>query len=189
MRQIFGIERHLDNCMRRAHDLRSLLMSMLLIAGAIAFPKVGVAWETVNFAPSVSPGTIVINVKERSLFFVISESAAIRYPIAVPKHGKEWSGSATVNGKYAYPDWVPPPSVKVDHPELPDFIRGGAPNNPMGSRAITLDRFQVAIHGTTKKMRRSIGTAASYGCIRMLNEDVIDLFDRVSVGTPVLMIP
>ena len=188
MRQIFSGEHHLGRCKRRSHDLRYLLMSMLLIAGAIAFPEVGVAWEAVNFSPSVSPGTIVINAKERSFFFVVSEGAAIRYPIAVPKHGKEWSGTAAVNGKYANPDWAPPPSVKVDHPELPDFIRGGSPNNPMGARAITLDRFQVAIYGTTKKMRRSIGTAASYGCIRMLNEDVIDLFDRVRVGTPVLMI-
>jgi lipoprotein-anchoring transpeptidase ErfK/SrfK len=110
-----------------------------LIASAIAFPNARVVWETVNFALSVSPGTIVINVKERTLFFVVSEGAAIRYPIAVPKHGKEWSGTAAVNGKYAYPDWAPPPSVKVDHPELPDFIRGGSPNNPMRSRAITLD--------------------------------------------------
>jgi lipoprotein-anchoring transpeptidase ErfK/SrfK len=91
-----------------------------------------------------------------------------------------------VNRKYVNPDWVPPPCVKADHPELPDFIPGGSPGNPMAARAITLDRFQVAIHGTTKKMHRSIGTA-SYGCIRMLNEDVIDLFDRVHVGTPVIM--
>jgi lipoprotein-anchoring transpeptidase ErfK/SrfK len=94
-----------------------------------------------------------------------------------------------VNGKYVNPDWIPPPSVKADHPELPDFIRGGSPNNPMGVRAITLDRYEVAIHGTTRKMRRSIGAAASYGCIRMLNEDVIDLFQRVRIGTPVLMVP
>ena len=75
-----------------------------------------------------------------------------------------------------------------DHPELPDVIPGGSPHNPMGARAITLDRDEVAIHGTTRAMRASVGTAASYGCIRMLNEDVIDLFDRVSVGAPVVMI-
>ena len=78
--------------------------------------------------------------------------------------------------------------VKRDHPELPDLIPGGSPHNPMGARAITLDRDEVAIHGTTAAMRPSVGTAASYGCIRMYNEDVIDLYDRVSVGAPVVMI-
>ena len=80
-----------------------------------------------------------------------------------------------------------PNSVKRDHPELPDVIPGGSPHNPMGARAITLDRDEVAIHGTTSTMRASVGTAASYGCIRMFNEDVIDLYDRVSVGAPVVM--
>ena len=78
-------------------------------------------------------------------------------------------------------------SVKRDHPELPDLIPGGSPHNPMGARAITLDRDEVAIHGTTAAMRASVGTAASYGCIRMYNEDVIDLYDRVSVGAEVVM--
>jgi lipoprotein-anchoring transpeptidase ErfK/SrfK len=107
----------------------------------------------------------------------------------VPKSGKEWSGYAAVNGKYVNPDWSPPSIVKQDHPELPNFIHGGSPRNPMGVRALTLDRDQVAIHGTTAKMRASIGSAASYGCIRMLNEDVADLYDRVSVGSPVMMVP
>ncbi|PPC86728.1 MAG: L,D-transpeptidase, partial [Methylocystis sp.] len=72
-------------------------------------------------------------------------------------------------------------------PELPNFIRGGSPRNPMGVRALTLSSGEVAIHGTTQRMRASIGTAASYGCIRMLNEDVSDLYDRVDVGSPVMM--
>jgi lipoprotein-anchoring transpeptidase ErfK/SrfK len=169
--------------------LRLLVVVVATLIVVMALPRLGLAWETVDFSEPVPPGTIVINTMERKLFFVLGEGSAIRYPIAVPKNGNEWSGAATVNGKYVNPDWVPPPCVKADHPELPDFIPGGSPDNPMGARAITLDRFQVAIHGTTKKMRRSIGTAASYGCIRMLNEDVINLFDRVHVGTPVIMIP
>ncbi len=168
---------------------RLFLVVVALLIDVMAFPRLGLAWEIVDFSELAPPGTIVINTMERKLFFVLGEGSAIRYPIAVPKNGNEWSGAATVNGKYVNPDWVPPPCVKADHPELPDFIPGGSPDNPMGARAITLDRFQVAIHGTTKKMRRSIGTAASYGCIRMYNEDVIDLFDRVRIGTPVLMIP
>jgi len=142
----------------------------------------------VSFSPSVQPGTIVISARQRKLFLVVSPGVAIRYSVAVPKSGKEWSGSATIDAKYVNPDWVPPPIVKQDHPELPNFIPGGSPRNPMGVRALTLDRFQVAIHGTSNKMRASIGTAASYGCIRMLNEDVADLYDRVSVGSPVVMI-
>ncbi|HEY0522181.1 MAG TPA: L,D-transpeptidase, partial [Stellaceae bacterium] len=106
----------------------------------------------------------------------------------VAKHGKEWAGNATVNGKYLNPDWAPPPVVRRDHPELPSLIRGGSPRNPMGVAALTLDRDEIAIHGTSNKMRASVGTSASYGCIRMLNEDVRDLYSRVSVGTPVVMV-
>ena len=135
------------------------------------------------------PGMIVISQHQRKLFFVVEPGEAIAYPVAVAKQGKEWSGFAHVEGKYVEPAWSPPDSVKRDHPELPDVIPGGSPHNPMGARAITLDREEVAIHGTTRKMRASVGTAASYGCIRMLNEDVIDLYARVSVGADVVMIP
>lgn len=159
---------------------------MLMIC--LVFPGVAMAWERVRAPLAGSPGWIIIDARTRKLYFVLDAETAVRYSIAVPKHGMEWSGEATVIGKYVTPNWVPPADVKTDHPELPNFIRGGSPNNPMGARAITLDRAQVAIHGTTNRMRRSIGTAASYGCIRMLNEDVIDLFNRVSIGTPVLMI-
>jgi lipoprotein-anchoring transpeptidase ErfK/SrfK len=160
----------------------------VLIAGLIMISEVGAAWEMVDFPETAPPGWIIINARERALFYVIGEGTALRYPIAVPKKGKGWSGKASVSGKYVRPAWSPPPDVRVDHPELPDLIPGGRADNPMGARAITLDRFQVAIHGTTWKMRRSIGTAASYGCIRMLDEDIVDLFDRISIGTPVLMV-
>jgi lipoprotein-anchoring transpeptidase ErfK/SrfK len=133
-------------------------------------------------------GTIVIRAREKKLYYTMGDGTAIRYPVAVAKHGKEWAGSARVNGKYINPDWAPPPIVKRDHPELPNLIRGGSPGNPMGVAALTLDRDEIAIHGTTNKMRASVGTSASYGCIRMLNEDVRDLYSRVSVGTPVVMV-
>jgi lipoprotein-anchoring transpeptidase ErfK/SrfK len=109
--------------------------------------------------------------------------------VAVGRSGKAWSGWARVNGKHVNPAWSPPEMVRRDNPQLPDLIPGGSPNNPMGVRALTLDRTEIAIHGTTQSMRRSIGTAASYGCIRMLNEDIVDLFDRVRVGTQVVAIP
>ncbi len=131
---------------------------------------------------------IVINARHRQLMLVYQDGRVIRYPIAVPKAGKEWSGTTYIAGKFEYPDWSPPAEVAADHPELPSFIPGGSPRNPMGARALTLEQDQVAIHGTNNKMRQSIGTAASYGCIRMRNEDVIDLFNRVQVGTLVQMV-
>lgn len=154
-----------------------------------ALPQSASARDTIAFSSEVEPGTIVISASQRRLFYVVSPGVAISYPVAVPKRGKEWSGETSVDGKYVQPDWVPPAVVKADHPELPNFIPGGSPRNPMGVAALTLDRGDVAIHGTTSKMRASIGTAASYGCIRMLNEDVADLYERVSVGSPVLMRP
>ncbi|WP_363348465.1 L,D-transpeptidase [Methylocystis echinoides] len=165
------------------------LFAAVAALGAAALPQSASARDTVSFSPEVEPGTIVISASQRRLFYVVRPGVAIRYPVAVPKRGKEWSGYASVDGKYLQPDWSPPSVVRADHPELPSLIRGGSPRNPMGVAALTLDRGEVAIHGTSAKMRASIGTAASYGCIRMLNEDVADLYSRVNVGSPVLMRP
>lgn len=136
-----------------------------------------------------APGTIVVMQSQRSLYLTLQGGTAIRYPVAVGKAGKAWRGLAQVSGKYVNPAWSPPAEVKRDKPWLPDVVAGGAPNNPMGRRALTLSGGEYAIHGTTRAMRASIGTAASYGCIRMYNEDIIDLFERVGVGTPVAVLP
>ncbi len=136
----------------------------------------------------ISSGTIVISQSKRRLFLTQGDGSAISYPIAIGKSGKAWLGWSRVNGKFVQPAWSPPAVVKHDNPRMPNLIPGGAPNNPMGARALTLDLSEIAIHGTTPSMRKSIGSAASYGCIRMYNEDVIDLFDRVSVGTPVVAV-
>jgi len=143
----------------------------------------------VAFHSAYDAGTIVISMSQRKLYLVLEDGRAIQYPVAVAKPGKEWLGPARIQGKYFHPDWSPPSVVKRDHPNLPNLIRGGSPRNPMGVAAITLDRDEIAIHGTTGRMRASIGTRASYGCIRMLNEDVADLYGRVDVGTPVVMQP
>jgi lipoprotein-anchoring transpeptidase ErfK/SrfK len=132
-------------------------------------------------------GAVLISQSAKRLYLIVDAETAIAYPVAVARRGKEWSGPARIAGKFVEPAWSPPDSVKRDHPELPDVIPGGSPTNPMGARAITLDRDEIAIHGTTTAMRASIGAAASYGCIRMLNEDVIDLFDRVAIGATVMM--
>jgi lipoprotein-anchoring transpeptidase ErfK/SrfK len=145
--------------------------------------------EVVQFQAEYPAGTIVISQRQRRLYLTLGDGRAIRYPVAVGRMGKAWSGWARVDGKHVNPAWAPPTVVKRDNPQLPDLIPGGAPNNPMGPRALTLDREEIAIHGTTPSMRRSIGTAASYGCIRMYNEDIVDLFERVTVGTAVIAVP
>jgi lipoprotein-anchoring transpeptidase ErfK/SrfK len=165
------------------------VLIILFLLGALAQPTAAAAKQFVRYETSAAPGTIVINPQRRRLYFVLGGGRAIAYPVGVPKRGWTWSGSASVNGKYKWPDWVPPPAVLVEDPHLPRFVRGGSPHNPMGARAITLSEFEVAIHGSTRRMRRSIGHAASHGCIRMRNEDVIDLYRRVHIGTPVVMLP
>ncbi len=173
----------------RSGLLPRMLFGAAVLAAASAFPQAASARDVVSFAPTVEPGTIVISAHQRKLFYVVGPGVAIRYPVAVPKRGMEWSGAAAIDGKYVNPDWSPPAVVKAAHPELPNLIHGGSPRNPMGVRALTLDRGDIAIHGTTSRMRASVGTAASFGCIRMLNEDVRDLYERVGVGSPVLMTP
>jgi lipoprotein-anchoring transpeptidase ErfK/SrfK len=170
------------------HRLSALALAVISALGA-APSLVHAAGQVVAIREGVQlePGSILVRKKERALYYILDRESAIRYPVAVPKSGKEWSGYARVDGKYLKPAWSPPAEVKRDNPNLPDVIPGGAPNNPMGAAALTLDRSEIAIHGTTKAMRKSIGTAASYGCIRMLNEDILDLHDRVDVGTVVLM--
>lgn len=142
----------------------------------------------VAYRSAYQPGTIEIHHGKRQLLFILDAGRAIRYPVAVPKRGMEWSGGARIDGKHLRPAWSPPAIVRRDHPELPNVIQGGDPRNPMGEAALTLNRDQLAIHGTAKHMRGSIGTAASYGCVRMYNEDILDLFQRVSRGTPVVML-
>lgn len=144
------------------------------------------ARETVPFAYSMMPGSLVVKTSERRLYLVTGYGTAIRYPVAVGKPGKQWSGRTVIDGKYYQPDWSPPADVKRDHPRLPNLIRGGSPSNPMGVAAMTLRGGQYAIHGTNRP--RSIGTFASYGCIRMLNHDIADLYERVYVGTPVYVL-
>jgi lipoprotein-anchoring transpeptidase ErfK/SrfK len=147
------------------------------------------AREVVAFQSDYPAGMIVISQHQRMLYFTEGNGRAIRYPIAVGMPGKAWLGETSVEGKYIAPSWSPPAVVLHDHPGLPSVIPGGSPHNPMGAAAITLTRYQVAIHGTNRWMRHSVGTAASYGCIRMYNEDVVDLYQRVSIGTPVVAVP
>ena len=153
-----------------------------LMAGATG---AATAREMVGFNAAAEPGTIIVRTAQRRLYLVVEKGTAIRYPVAVGKSGKQWYGRVLVDGKHLNPAWVPPPEVKADNPKLPDIIPGGDPRNPMGVAAITLSGDKYAIHGTNRP--DSIGRRASYGCFRMRNEDVTDLFQRVSVGTAVVV--
>ncbi len=157
---------------------------VLAVLAAVAMPTAD-ARETVPFAERVEPGTIVVRNAERRLYFVKGDGTAVSYPVAVGRPGKQWTGEARIAGKYVRPAWAPPAEIRRDNPRLPRVIPAGAPNNPMGARALVLDRDEYAIHGTNRPA--SIGTPASYGCIRMTNEDVIDLYGRVRVGTRVVV--
>jgi lipoprotein-anchoring transpeptidase ErfK/SrfK len=141
------------------------------------------AREVVAFG-GYSPGTIVVKTNER-LYYVVDGGHAIRYPVGVGRAGKQWSGNSRIDGKYLQPAWSPPADVKRDKPSLPDVIPGGSPRNPMGVAAMTLSGGEYAIHGTNAP--GSIGGFVSYGCIRMHNADITDLFARVSVGTSVVV--
>ena len=168
---------------------RIVLVCAATVAAGLLAPPAHAAPSLVAVSSPYAAGTILISNRERALYLLLGNDAAIRYPVAVGKAGKSWRGLAHIDGKYIAPTWSPPDEVRRDHPSMPAEIAGGAPNNPMGVRALTLDRSEIAIHGTTRAMRKSVGTYASYGCIRMLNEDVVDLFARVRVGTPVIALP
>jgi lipoprotein-anchoring transpeptidase ErfK/SrfK len=144
------------------------------------------AREIVSFdARSYSAGTIVVRTSERRLYLVLGNGRAIRYMVGVGRAGKQWAGVSRIDGKYLNPPWAPPPEIKRAKPSLPDVIAGGSPRNPMGVAALTLAGGEYAIHGTNQPS--SIGGYVSYGCIRMYNQDISDLFGRVSVGTAVVV--
>jgi lipoprotein-anchoring transpeptidase ErfK/SrfK len=131
-----------------------------------------------------APGTIVIDTGERYLYLVQRGGRAIRYGIGVGRPGFEWSGVKAISRKTAWPDWTPPSQMLKRRPDLPRFMRGG-PDNPLGARALYLGSSLYRIHGTNEPF--TIGQNVSSGCIRMMNEDVEDLYDRVHIGTRVVV--
>ncbi len=128
----------------------------------------------------------MVETSERRLHLVTGHGEAISYPVGVGKAGKSWSGTAYIRGKFVAPPWSPPKAVKREKPYLPDYIPGGSPKNPMGAAAMTLSVDQYAIHGTN--VPSSIGGFVSFGCIRMHNKDILDLFKRVHIGTKVVVL-
>jgi lipoprotein-anchoring transpeptidase ErfK/SrfK len=162
------------------------LLAIVIAVAAFDFSAPASAREVVHFNGE-SPGTIVIRTAERRLYYVLGDGRAVRYPVGVGRPGKQWGGRTYVDGKHLRPDWSPPADVRRDKPSLPDVIPGGSPRNPMGAAALTLSGGgQYAIHGTNRP--GSVGGFVSYGCIRMHNRDIVDLYGRVSVGTPVVVV-
>ncbi len=129
-----------------------------------------------------APGTIVVDTSDKHLYFVQKGGRAIRYGIGVGRPGFEWSGKKTISRKAEWPAWTPPPEMLVRRPDLPRYMPGG-PQNPLGARALYLGSSMYRIHGTNEPS--TIGQNVSSGCIRMMNEDVTDLYARVHVGTRV----
>ncbi|HET9903616.1 MAG TPA: L,D-transpeptidase [Xanthobacteraceae bacterium] len=169
-------------------------MKRILGACALGLAAVGTAGpptpaaargELVAFRSEAPGGSIVVRTQERRLYYVLGGGRALRYPVGVGRPGRQWSGATRILGKYRRPAWSPPPEIRRDKPSLPEIIPGGSPRNPMGDAALTVRDGTYAIHGTNAP--NSIGRFVSYGCIRMYNSDILDLFDRVSVGTPVFV--
>ncbi|WP_026606539.1 L,D-transpeptidase [Methylocapsa acidiphila] len=147
---------------------------------AVAPPR-----ELVAYNGRYAPGTILISTEERRLYFILPGNQAIRYGIGVGRPGFEWSGTRYVAMKREWPSWTPPAQMLHRRPDLPRFMPGG-PNNPLGARAMYLGGTLYRIHGSNEP--ETIGQAVSSGCIRMTNEDVMDLYDRVRVGTRVVVL-
>jgi lipoprotein-anchoring transpeptidase ErfK/SrfK len=142
--------------------------------------------DRVSVKNSYSAGTILIRTNERRLYYFVGTGEAIRYPVGVGRAGMQWAGTAFIDGKYLHPAWSPPDSIRSDYRSLPPVVPGGSSRNPMGAAAMTLSGGgEYAIHGTNAP--GTIGGFVSHGCIRMYNEDIMDLYSRVSIGTRVVV--
>jgi lipoprotein-anchoring transpeptidase ErfK/SrfK len=140
----------------------------------------------VSFNTSEAPGTIIIDTGNTALYYVLGQGRAIRYGVGVGRQGFTWAGTQTISRKAEWPDWYPPAEMVARQPYLPRFMAGG-PGNPLGARAMYLGSSEYRIHGTNDPT--TIGKFVSSGCIRLTNEDVTDLFNRVNVGTKVVVLP
>ncbi|MEM9206508.1 MAG: L,D-transpeptidase [Pseudomonadota bacterium] len=147
--------------------------------------------QRVNYETKYKPGTIVVDTSSRHLFFVEEDGTAVRYGIGVGRQGFSWKGTARIGRKAKWPTWTPPPAMIRREPHLQEWATGmpGGPRNPLGARALYLYQGRrdtlYRLHGTNQP--RSIGQAMSSGCVRMLNQDAVDLYERASVGARVVV--
>jgi lipoprotein-anchoring transpeptidase ErfK/SrfK len=139
--------------------------------------------EIVRFDPQFGPGEIIVSFGDRRLYYIAKPGEAISYPIAIPRDEDRWEGITVVSEKKINPGWRPTPAMLAENPRLPPWVPGGHPMNPLGVRALYLGSSTYRIHGTDAPW--TIGTAVSKGCIRLYNQDVLDLFPRASIGAKV----
>jgi lipoprotein-anchoring transpeptidase ErfK/SrfK len=142
--------------------------------------------RVVDYGGKEQPRTILIDTANTYLYFVVSSGKAIRYAIGVGRDGFTWFGVKIIDRKAVWPDWTPPPDMIARAPYLPRFMAGGE-GNPLGARALYLSGSLYRIHGTNVPL--TMGRRVTSGCIRMTNEDVVDLYDRVTIGTKVVVLP
>jgi lipoprotein-anchoring transpeptidase ErfK/SrfK len=140
--------------------------------------------QVVFFRTTEPPGSIVVHTSERFLYLVQENNRAMRYGIGVGRDGFQWAGQHKISRKQEWPDWRPPPEMIERQPYLPRFMAGG-PGNPMGARALYIGQTIYRIHGTNQP--QTIGHAVSSGCFRLVNGDIIDLYERVPVGTRIVV--
>ena len=140
--------------------------------------------EVVSYQTKFRPGTIVVETAERRLYFVLPDGQALRYGIGVGRDGFRWSGQHKITRKAEWPGWTPPAEMRKRVPDLPAYMPGG-PDNPLGARALYIGSTLYRLHGTSEPW--TIGQAVSSGCIRLTNEDIIDLYDRAKVGALVVV--
>jgi lipoprotein-anchoring transpeptidase ErfK/SrfK len=140
--------------------------------------------EVVDYPSAHNAGTIVVSTTQRRLYYVLGGGKAIRYGIAVGMEGYAWSGVSTVSAKREWPDWTPTPGELQRFPSLPRHMAGG-PDNPLGARALYLGETLYRIHGTNEPWK--LGGGVSSGCIRMSNDDIVDLYNRTRIGATVIV--
>lgn len=140
--------------------------------------------EIVEYETSQTPGTIVIETGERRLYLVLEDGKAMRYGVGVGREGFTWSGTYRITRKAEWPGWTPPAQMRKRVPDLPAYMPGG-PDNPLGARALYIGSTLYRVHGTSQPW--TIGQAVSSGCIRLTNEDVTDLYERVQVGARIVV--
>jgi lipoprotein-anchoring transpeptidase ErfK/SrfK len=140
--------------------------------------------EIVDYQTKLRPGSIVVETSERRLYFVLPDGKAVKYGIGVGRDGFRWSGTHHITRKAEWPGWTPPPQMRKRVPDLPAFMPGG-PDNPLGARALYIGSTLYRLHGTSEPW--TIGQAVSSGCIRLTNDDVIDLYNRAQVGATVVV--
>jgi lipoprotein-anchoring transpeptidase ErfK/SrfK len=165
-----------------------LLLAGFAVAAACSFTPMAAQahGDIVAVKEGYMPGTIVIRTGERRLYYYVGSGEAIRYPVGVGRAGMQWAGTAYIDGKYIRPAWTAPASIRRDYRKLPSVVPSGSSHNPMGAAAMTLSGGgEYAIHGTNAP--GTIGGFVSHGCIRMFNEDIMDLYGRVSIGTRVVV--